>query len=77
MDSYGQSTITGALRGHAWKPASFCGPNGGNCVEVNLGTRGLAGLRDGKRISGPALVLRYPEWATFLRAIKYERFRRA
>jgi hypothetical protein len=50
----------------AWRTASFCGPNGGNCVAVNLGTRGRVGVRDTKAATGPALVFDGPGWGAFL-----------
>lgn len=52
--------------GDAWETASFCGPNGGNCVAVNLGSRGRVGLRDTKAAAGPVLVFDGPGWDAFL-----------
>ena len=59
------------FRADAWRTASFCGPNGGNCVAVNLGTRGYVGLRDTKPISGPVLVIDGPGWDAFLAATRF------
>lgn len=50
----------------SWIRAGFCGPNGGNCVEVNLGLAGLVGVRDSKPGSGPELLFAGQNWATFL-----------
>jgi hypothetical protein len=66
-----------AFPGGAWAAATFCGPNGGNCVEVNLGTRGRVGLRDGKVGGGPVLVFDAGEWDAFLDAARSGRFDRA
>jgi Domain of unknown function (DUF397) len=65
-----------AFPGGAWAAATFCGPNGGNCVEVNLGTRGRVGLRDGKAAPGPVLAFGTGEWDTFLGAARSGRFDR-
>ncbi|HEX3788001.1 MAG TPA: DUF397 domain-containing protein, partial [Pseudonocardiaceae bacterium] len=35
-----------------WLRSTFCGPNGGNCVEVNLGVAGVVGVRDSKSAVG-------------------------
>ena len=50
----------------AWESAGFCGPNGGNCVEVNLGTRGVVGVRDSKPHAGPVLVFGGASWDAFV-----------
>jgi hypothetical protein len=63
MDGYEPAT---AFPGGAGAAATFCGPNCGNCVEVNLGTRGHVGLRDGKAAGGPVLAFASGEWAAFL-----------
>jgi hypothetical protein len=49
-----------------WKAAAACGPNGGNCVEVNHGVAGMVGVRDSKCPGGPALVFRAGGWRSFL-----------
>ncbi|MFC7342777.1 DUF397 domain-containing protein [Saccharopolyspora griseoalba] len=50
-----------------WRRASLCGPNGGNCVEVNASLPGLVGVRDSKRLTGD-VVLRFNSnsWSRFL-----------
>jgi hypothetical protein len=57
------------LPDNAWRSAEFCGPNGGNCVEVNLGAPGVVGVRDSKAGAGPVLVFG-PGWASFLDATR-------
>jgi hypothetical protein len=47
-----------------WRSA--CGPDGGNCVEVNLAARDIVGVRDSKPATGPALVFGAAEWMAFL-----------
>jgi hypothetical protein len=76
MDSYDPATIGATFPGDAWEPAALCGPNGGNCVEVNLGTSGFVGLRDSKLVAGPVLVFDDEEWVTFLDAAKSGQFDR-
>jgi hypothetical protein len=60
-----------------WQRASSCGPNGGNCVEVNASTPGLVGVRDSKRITGN-VVLRFDAnaWSDFLREMRAGSFDR-
>ena len=60
-----------ALPVDSWRSA--CGPDGGNCVEVNLaaavrmdGTAGIVGIRDSKPDAGPALVFGAAGWRAFL-----------
>jgi hypothetical protein len=70
MDGYDPVPVGGAFPGGEWKVATFCGPNGGNCVEVNLGMRGHVGLRDSKPAAGPVLVFDDEGWETFLTVAK-------
>lgn len=77
MRKYDPAVIGAAFPGDAWETAAFCGPNGGNCVEVNLGTQGLVGLRDSKLAAGPVLVFDDEEWGAFLDAAKSGQFDRA
>ncbi len=54
-----------------WRSATRCGPNGGNCVEVNLtgvDNAGIVGIRDSKPERGAVLTVGPTEWRTFLRA---------
>ncbi|HEY3611631.1 MAG TPA: DUF397 domain-containing protein [Pseudonocardiaceae bacterium] len=59
--------VPSALPVDGWRSA--CGPDGGNCVEVNLAARdaaGIIGIRDSKPATGPALVFRASGWQAFL-----------
>lgn len=76
MDSYRPATTGDIYPHHTWRTASFCGPNGGNCVEVNLGHPGHVGLRDSKRGTGPVLTFTGREWSTFLAATRTGSFDR-
>lgn len=76
MSSYDPATIANVLPSGAWAAALSCGPNGGNCVEVNLGVRGFAGVRDSKPAAAAVLVFDGGEWGAFLGAAKSGRFDR-
>jgi hypothetical protein len=76
MDSYEQAMIADAFPRYAWRTAATCGPNGGNCVEVNLDVRGLAGLRDSKAVTGAVLGFGGEGWAAFVDAAKSGRLDR-
>lgn len=73
---YGGTLVTNmpTLPARGWVASSFCGPNGGNCVEVNLAVPGLAGLRDSKSPAGPALVFDCRWWGGFLAALRDGQF---
>ena len=70
MDSYNRAATGGDLPDDAWRSAEYCGPNGGNCVEVNLGARGVVGVRDSKSAAGPLLAFGDAGWGTFLSATR-------
>jgi hypothetical protein len=70
MDSYNPATAGHTFAEGAWGAATFCGPNGGNCVEVNLGSRGVVGVRDSKSAAGAPLVFGGAGWGAFLDATK-------
>lgn len=53
-----------------WKHASACGPDGGNCVEVNLSVAGLVAVRDSKPPRFPVFVVGDDEWRSFLTAAR-------
>jgi hypothetical protein len=57
-----------------WRRPSACGPNAGNCVEVNLRADGLVGVRDSKDGSSPVLVFDRAEWSAFLGAVRRGEF---
>lgn len=49
-----------------WTRAASCGPNGGNCVEVNLASTGIVGVRDSKPAFSPVLRFDGSSWRAFL-----------
>ncbi|TDD06177.1 DUF397 domain-containing protein [Saccharopolyspora terrae] len=51
-----EPTAIPAFSATGWASASACGPNGGNCVEVNLTVPGRVGVRDTKRFTGDVLL---------------------
>ncbi|WP_020669611.1 DUF397 domain-containing protein [Amycolatopsis nigrescens] len=57
-----------------WAKSFASEPNGGNCVEVNLGNPGLVGVRDTKLTDSPVFVFDRGEWDAFLTAVKAGQF---
>ena len=58
-----------------WRSATRCGPDGGNCVEVNLAAAhdtahgiDVVGIRDSKPAVSPVLVFTGTGWRSFLAA---------
>lgn len=55
-----------------WHSANRCGPDGGNCVEVNLAAHAggidIVGIRDSKPVAGPVLIFGGKGWRSFLTA---------
>jgi hypothetical protein len=49
-----------------WRTSSFCGPNGGNCVQVNPDVSGMIGIRDSKPTVSPVLTFAATAWQLFL-----------
>ena len=71
-----ECAAAGVFPRETWASAASCGPNGGNCVEVNLATVGVVGVRDGKRHNGPVLVFAGEHWGAFIHAARVGRFDR-
>jgi hypothetical protein len=68
--------IVGVFSPGGWKRAAACGPDGGNCVEVNFSVPGVVAVRDSTQPRSPVLVVDDSEWSTFLataRAGLYDR----
>ena len=57
-----------------WVRSSFCGPNGGNCVEVNGGAAGRTGVRDSKPVTSPVLIFAAQRWQNFVDQVRADRF---
>ncbi|MGW4892313.1 DUF397 domain-containing protein [Kitasatospora sp. NPDC004240] len=53
-----------------WRKSSHSGGNGGDCIEVALGSTGLVPVRDSKDPSGPVLAFPAPAWEAFVAAIR-------
>jgi hypothetical protein len=69
MTGHGFTSAFPELPVDGWRRASRCGPNGGNCVEVNRAVSnadGVVGVRDSKPHNGPALVFEASRWRSFL-----------
>jgi Domain of unknown function (DUF397) len=57
-----------------WRTSSFCGPNGGNCVEVNRGVDAVVGVADSKPAQRSPLTFGTAQWAGFLSDTRAGRF---
>lgn len=71
MTGHGSTSAFPELPVDGWRSATRCGPNGGNCVEVNLARADSAhvvGIRDSKPSSGPVLLFGSAGWRSFLGA---------
>ena len=69
MIGHRRTSSSALLPADGWRSARRCGPDGGNCVEVNLGGGiDLVGIRDSKPVAGPALVFGAAGWRSFLAA---------
>jgi hypothetical protein len=53
-----------------WIISSYCGPNGGNCVQVNQAFPGTIGVRDSKNPDGGVLVIGRARWRAFLAEVR-------
>jgi Domain of unknown function (DUF397) len=74
MDRCGQTMNDDIFPAATWRSAGLCGPNGGNCVEVNLGVPRRVGVRDSKSGDGLVLVFGREKWVAFLDTTKSGRF---
>jgi hypothetical protein len=57
-----------------WQKPALCGPNSGDCVEVNLTHPDLVAVRDTKLPAGPVLVFDIGEWEQFVAAVRSGQF---
>lgn len=53
---------------NGWRTSSRCGPNGGNCVEVNHSTGRIVGVRDTKPADSAVLLFSPSSWRSFVAA---------
>lgn len=59
------ATPVAALPVDGWRRPGRCGPNGGNCVEVNV-TADVVGVRDSKPATSPVLMFDPTAWRSFV-----------
>jgi hypothetical protein len=69
MRTYEARTAATLFGTDGWFKATASEGNGTGCVEVNLTTGGLVGLRDSKHPQGAAFVFTTKEWRTFLSTV--------
>ena len=60
--------IVGTFSFCGWQRAARCGPDGGNCVEVNCSIAGVVAVRDSKLFPSPVLALGDDQWRCFVSA---------
>ena len=69
MRFYGASPSTTVFDANGWHRSSFSGSNGGTCVEVNLVTPDVVGVRDSKIAVSPVLEFPPLSWQAFTDAV--------
>jgi hypothetical protein len=69
IGSYDPATAGRGFDPDTWRRSSWCGPDQGDCVEVNFGKPGFAALRDSKLADSPVLLFTAGEWDSFLRGL--------
>ncbi|GAB2754365.1 DUF397 domain-containing protein [Amycolatopsis magusensis] len=74
MQAYDPYSIGDRFAPGDWQRPATCGPNGANCVEVNLADRESIGLRDGKLPGSPVLVFDAREWEDFVASVRAGQF---
>ncbi|MFE7289194.1 DUF397 domain-containing protein [Streptomyces noursei] len=57
-----------------WVKSSYSDRDGGNCIEVAPGFRGVVPVRDSKDPRGPVLVVPADGWWSFAAAVKRGEF---
>jgi hypothetical protein len=70
---YDPATAADMFEAAGWQKSFASEPNGGNCVEVNVGADKV-GLRDTKLADSPVFVFDATEWEAFLVAVKAGQF---
>lgn len=55
-----------------WRKATYSSGNGGNCIEIAAGDRGIV-VRDSKDPDGPRLTFGTKTWQAFAAKVKSER----
>ncbi|OZM73333.1 DUF397 domain-containing protein [Amycolatopsis antarctica] len=70
---YDPDTAVALFDAAAWQKSFASEPNGGSCVEVNLGSDRV-GVRDTKLEDSPVFVFDASEWSAFLAAVKAGQF---
>ena len=70
MTRYDPYAVADTFPSDRWEGPVVCGPNGGECVEVNLARPGVVAIRDKKLSCGPVFVFDDEEWRAFLGAVR-------
>ena len=73
LNSYDPTGVAAAFSADTWERSPLCGPDMGDCVEVNFGKPGLVAIRDSKLADSPVLVFSESEWDAFTRGFSAPR----
>ena len=71
---YDPETAAALFDEEHWEKSFASEPNGGSCVEVNIGSAGVVGVRDTKLTQSPVFVFDAGEWQAFLTGVKAGQF---
>ncbi|WIV57702.1 DUF397 domain-containing protein [Amycolatopsis nalaikhensis] len=69
IDDYDPMDTGKVFAAGGWQRSPLCGPDKGDCVEINLDRPGLVAIRDSKLADSPVLVFSAAEWDTFTRGL--------
>ena len=72
-NSYDPMSAKDEFSADTWERGPLCGPDKGDCVEINFGRPGLVAIRDSKLADSPVLVFSESEWDAFTRGLTTRR----
>jgi hypothetical protein len=64
------STPEDSLLGATWRKSSHSAGDGGDCLEVAVGSTTAIPVRDSKNPHGPKLTFRAEAWAAFVGSLR-------
>ncbi|MCR6488467.1 DUF397 domain-containing protein [Amycolatopsis sp. OK19-0408] len=73
IGNYDPMVAGDAFDADRWERSPLCGPDQGDCVEINFGRPGLVAIRDSKLANSPVLVFSTAEWETCTRGLREPR----
>ncbi|WP_326946900.1 DUF397 domain-containing protein [Amycolatopsis sp. NBC_01307] len=76
IPTYDPMAAAAAFDPAGWQRSPRCGPDQGDCVEINFTRPGLVAIRDTKLANSPALVFTVSEWNSFTSGLHQDDFQR-